>query len=197
MIKYILGGSMIACAALAAGDASAQTERYIGDVIPNGYNFCPIDTVPANGGLFSIAQYQAAYAVIGTTYGGDGRTSFGMPDLRGRIPLHYGQAPGSSFFQQGARLGSETIVLTEQQLPPHRHVAYAAGEEPDLVSPQDASFPTFPTDVPAYAGDANPTLAMDGDTVGESGNNAPVNIMAPSQVINYCVVLEGLFPPRN
>ena len=113
---------ILAAVALAATTTAVSAqERWIGEITLVGFNFCPRGTVPAQGQLLPIAQNQALFALYGTLYGGDGRTNFALPDLRGRVPVGSGQGQGLSNIQQGARGGAETHTQTVQELANHTH----------------------------------------------------------------------------
>ncbi len=107
--------------------SNAQTEPYIGQVATFGFNFCPRGWAPANGQLLSIAQNTALFSLYGTFYGGDGRTTFALPDLRGRAVVSMGQSPGLSNYPIGSKFGAETVTLNSQEMPVHNHPGSAAG----------------------------------------------------------------------
>lgn len=107
--------------------SNAQTEPYIGQVATFGFNFCPRGWAPANGQLLSIAQNTALFSLYGTTYGGDGRTTFALPDLRGRATVHAGQSPGLSDYRIGSKFGAEVVTLNSQEMPVHNHPGSASG----------------------------------------------------------------------
>ncbi|MGJ3230439.1 MAG: phage tail protein [Oceanicaulis sp.] len=197
MIKRTLLTALLCSAAVTTAGAEAQAVRFIGDVIPTGYTFCPVGTIPAQGQLLPISSYSAAYSLIGNVYGGDGMTTFAVPDLRGRVPIHHGAAPGGPNYVVGTMVGAEASVLSVANLPAHTHMAGASAQPPSVVSPENASFPTPPPQFPAYASDPNPTVAMDSDTIGSTGGSQPFSLVGPSSVLTYCVALEGIFPSRG
>lgn len=195
----------VAALLLAAGSVQAQ-EAYIGEIKLVGYNFCPRGSTEANGQLIAISQNPALFSLYGATYGGDGRTTFALPDLRGRVPVHVGQAPGLSDYPLGAKGGAETTTLSARQLPPHSHGATAQlnGTNAPATSPTpDGNLPALSTSASIYGvpQQGGSTVAMRGDavavTVQPAGGGEPVDIRQPYQVMRYCVVLQGLFPSRN
>ena len=103
-----------------------MSEPFIGDTVAVGFNFAPVNWHLCDGSLLPISQYQALYALIGTTYGGNGTTTFGLPDLRGRIPVGMGQGPGLSNYTIGQMAGSTTVTLNSTQMPAHNHMIVAA-----------------------------------------------------------------------
>ncbi|MGB3627715.1 MAG: tail fiber protein, partial [Henriciella sp.] len=181
--------------------ASAGPDPYIGEVAIYPYNFCPRSWMPAHGQLLPISQYSALFSLYGTTYGGDGRTTFALPDLRGRVIVGTGQGPGLSDRRWGETFGSETATLSVENLPAHSHEATARASKgaPDTPSPAGGSVADFGTDGTDAYGSASPETAMAPGTVvvSETGGGVPVNIMPPSAAIQYCVAIQGLYPSRN
>ena len=161
-----------------------------------GGNFAPRNWALCEGQLLSIAQNQALFSLLGTTYGGDGRTTFALPDLRGRVPVGAGNGPGLSTYRMGQKGGVETVVLNTLQIPSHSHatevnVSNAPGEESAASGQVIANH--------ANAFSENP---VSGQTLGgvasaaEGGNQAHTN-MQPYTVVNYVICMNGLFPSRN
>jgi microcystin-dependent protein len=166
---------------------------FAGNFAPNGWALC-------EGQLLPISQNTALFALLGTTYGGNGQTTFALPDLRGRVVMAFGQGPGLSPYQQGQVGGAESEKLTAAQMPSHSH-AVGATEAATTNDPKGA--------VPAKAVGATPGSGShvygaqpDGTTmsaamIGASGGGQPVSIMQPYLVINYIIALQGIYPPRN
>jgi microcystin-dependent protein len=177
--KLTLAGAAALIAGLSS-TASAQ-ERYIGEIFMMGSNFCPRGSANADGQLLPIAQNTALFSLFGTFYGGDGRTTFALPDLRGRSPIHAGQGPGLNNYQQGQKGGRETVTLTVAQLPNHTHEGIG----------------------PVRDGNGEGKIDVEGDGVdiapdtGATGGSQAVNIRDPFTVIRYCVALNGIYPSRN
>ena len=176
---------------------------FIGQIITVGFNFAPRGFALCDGQLLPIAQYTALFSLLGTTYGGNGQTTFGLPDLRGRFPMHAGQGPGLSFRPLGQSGGTETTTLSAANLPSHNHAA--SGRQAVVNGPGDSSNPTgrLPAQLVrenAYSnGAANGFHAADSVevTVQNAGGNQPFGNMPPYQVINFAIALEGIFPSRN
>lgn len=177
--------------------ASAQAgSPFIGEVriFPLSGSWCPRDWARADGSIVSINDYQALYSLIGTTYGGDGRVSFALPDLRGALPLHNGTGPGLSTWVEGERFGWEENTLTVAQLPPHDHALRAAADSPDSTTPAGASL----TEVGRNSYKSSPSLTLDmAQRTVQTGNGLPVNNIQPVTVLNYCIALDGLYPSRS
>lgn len=174
-------------------------EQYIAQIIMFAGNFAPRGWALCDGQLLSIAQNQALFSLLGTTYGGDGRTTFGLPDLRGRVPIHAGTGPGLTTVRLGQKGGSETNQLSVNQLPEHNHTGAV-----QAVSPIPRGENTGPNPENAYIAEGgvfamgkNATMAADSVTIGKTGGNLPVNNIQPYQSVNYIIALVGIFPPRN
>ena len=168
-----------------------------------GGNFAPRNWALCDGQLLSISSNQALFSLLGTTYGGDGRSSFGLPDLRGRVAIHEGPGPGLSLRPLGQKSGAETNILNTTQLPSHNHtattaLAVAASTE-DATSTQVAGNVLANTSSNTYT-----TAAPDGElganaatTVGNTGENQSVNNIQPYQVVNFIIALQGIYPSRS
>ncbi|MFT6335432.1 MAG: microcystin-dependent protein [Saprospiraceae bacterium] len=163
---------------------------FIGQIIMFGGNFAPRDWAFCQGQLLPIAQYTALFSILGTTYGGDGRTTFALPEMRGRVAISKGQGPGLPTYSLGQRGGSETNTLTLQNLPAHSHtVTIPTNSGPGTESEG------FIAASPIYAEESNASYAgVSGNSV---GNNQPVNNMGPILTTNYIIALQGTFPSRS
>ncbi|MCB9537585.1 MAG: phage tail protein [Myxococcales bacterium] len=184
-------------------------EGTIGEIRLFAGNFAPRAWAFCNGQLLPIAQNQALFSILGTTYGGDGQTTFALPDLRGRAPIHAGQGPGLTDRRLGVRGGSESLTLTPQQLPSHTHAASATVTPPALGVEGDSASPAGA--VPAKSGQGEPDYhagAAGGDavtmapfeapvTVQNTGGNQPFDKMPPFIAMNYIICLQGIFPSRG
>lgn len=181
-------------------------EPFIGQIMSVGFNFAPVGWARCDGQLLSIASNTALFSLLGTTYGGDGRTTFGLPDLRGRINLHNGNGPGLSNYIIGAKSGSETNILNVTNLPAHSHTATFNASAADanastpfsgasIATPGQQSGRSF---VPSLGfNSATPDQPLNGLTVGNTGSNIPVNNIQPYQVTTWIIALQGIFPSRS
>jgi len=167
-------------------------EPFIAQIMAFGGNFAPRFWADCNGQLLPISSNTALFSLIGTIYGGDGRTTFALPDLRGRVPMHYGNGPGLSPRTQGQKIGFENITLSVANLPAHGHNILAA-EEASLDAPDNAFIAA--SGVPSFATTGNTTL--NSASVTNTGGNVPIQIIQPSLVIRYVIALVGIFPSRN
>lgn len=208
--------------ALAAGAAAwsgpvaaCNDQPYMGTVCAFGFNYCPRGYMPADGRLLSISQYTALFSLFGTLYGGDGRTTFGVPDLRGRSLVGVGAGPGLSPIQLGQMGGAEQVTLSLGQMPAHTHPATTnvsvsataraqsgagntdspTGHSPAVLSRSNI-YSTAAPDVDMAGGTVAATASAT-TTVGIAGSSQPVPIRSPYLGINYCVSTEGIYPPRN
>lgn len=163
-----------------------MAQPFVGEIRMFAGNFNPVNYLPCDGRLLPISQFEALFSLIGTTYGGDGVSTFGLPDLRGRVPVHAG-----SGFVQGQIAGSESVTLTSAQNPAHTHAVVA----------QTGASATGPANA-VYAGGAtaiyraSPASTMNGAMIGVSGGQPHDNVM-PYLVINFIIAVNGVFPSRN
>ena len=169
-------------------------EPFIGQVMWTASSFCPRGWADADGQLLQISQNTALFSLMGTTYGGDGRTTFALPDLRGRVSLHQGTGPGLSTYQQGNKGGSEAVTLTTSQLPSHSHTINASSTASDgnatgsiLGSGKKKIY-----DAPTAA-----DITLDSSAVSNTGSGQAHENRPPYVTLRACIALEGLFPSRN
>jgi microcystin-dependent protein len=162
-------------------------DPYLGEIRMFGGNFAPLGWHFCDGTLLPISQYDALYALLGTTFGGDGQTTFALPDLRGRVPLHQG-----SGYVMGQLAGSESVTLTTLQIPSHTHTVSATGSSA-ASTPSNEFYGQNTLNMYAAA----PSGAMATAAVSYSGGGQPHSNMMPFQAINYIIALEGIFPTQG
>lgn len=168
-------------------------EPFIGQIQLFGFAFAPRGWALCDGALLPINENSALYALLGTIYGGDGRTTFGLPDLRGRAPIHFGNGPGLTPRTIGERAGRESVTLTTNEIPAHGHgVQGSAGASSKSPS---GLVPGFNSATSAYAVADGTKMAT--GMVEQSGGSLPHDNMQPYLALNYCIALVGIFPPRN
>ncbi len=165
-----------------------MAEPFLAEIMLVGFNFAPRGWATCDGQLLPIDQNQSLYSLMGTTYGGDGRTTFALPDLRGRTPIH-ASAPHSL----GDQGGVESHAISEQELPAHNHAYHATCEDATSLDPADAKL--APTSTRAYRGSGN-TNALHPAAVAETGGSAAHNNMQPYLAVNFVIALQGVFPSR-
>lgn len=170
-----------------------MTDPYLGEIRPFGFSFAPAGWALCQGQLLSIAQNTALFSLLGTQYGGDGTTTFALPDLRGRVPIGFGQGPGLPNHIQGETGGAEAVTLTSAQTPAHHHPV-AAASNATTKNPSGA-VPAFTTAASSYGTTAD--LTMSPTMTASSGGNQPHDNMQPYLVTNWCIALQGVYPPRD
>lgn len=195
--RLVTLASLAALATLPAPPAAAQAEPFIGQIMCAGFNFAPRGWAELNGQLLAISQNTALFALLGTIYGGDGRTTFALPDMRGRTLLHAGQGPGLSNRDQGEVAGSETNTLATANLPPHAHSFAPLGSSNDASSVSPAGKVAASKARTTLYTDPSSIVAMATGTTGASGSGVPVNNMQPYLTVKCFIALQGIFPSRD
>lgn len=175
---------------------SVMSEPFLAEIRIYGFNFAPRGWAFCDGQILPINQNQSLYSLLGTTYGGDGRTSFGLPDMRGRTPIHVGRSNGGEFHTEGQKSGEETHTLAAAEMPNHDHVAQASSTNANQNSAQ-GNLPAAALNL--YIPEAsNPTRQpISSSTVANVGGSQSHDNMQPYIAINFCIALRGLFPSRN
>jgi len=202
IISKLIPRQAALAAALAAVLPNAQacgSENYLGMVCMTAANYCPRGMGEAAGQLLSIAQNQALFALLGTTYGGNGQTTFALPDLRSRVPVGAGQGPGLSNIIQGEMSGAETTTLSQAQMPAHSHGATLRGTTGagNTDSPAGAVPARLARSNIYASGAADTSMGTTAVTVATAGSSQPLGLRNPYLGMRYCVVLQGIFPPRD
>jgi microcystin-dependent protein len=176
-----------------------MSDPFVAEVRMLGCNFAPRGWALCDGQLMPISQNTALFSLVGTYYGGDGKSTFALPNLQGSAPLHAGQGPGLSERFLGETGGEGTVTLSTQEVPPHQHammaVALARGVSGDSLDPTDNVLAP-PASGSAYI-DAGNLTAMAADNLIPVGTQGPHNNMQPFLTINFCIALQGVFPPRG
>lgn len=191
-LDFGLGFVLVAALSIAS-PLRAVAQPFVGQVIAVGFDFCPVGWVRADGSLLAIIQYETLFNLIGTTYGGDGETTFAMPDLRGRGPIGTGTGPGLSTRTQAEQGGVESVTLGTSQLPIHTHALRATTLEANTRNPA-AALPARKTRTSIYRGGSPPDTLADGAAITTAGGNQPHENMAPFTAIHWCIAYEGVFP---
>jgi microcystin-dependent protein len=181
-----------------------MSEPFIGQITLFAGNFAPRGWALCQGQILSIAQNTALFSILGTTYGGNGQTTFALPDLRGRVPMTFGQGPGLANRNLGEVGGTEAVTLLANQMPAHTHtgtVQVACNSNQGNSNRPDGNFPAadgtgFTAD---YSNTSNAQMAasMGTVTLNPAGGSQPVPIVQPFLVLNFIIALEGIFPSRN
>ena len=167
---------------------------FIGEIRMFGGNFAPAGWAFCSGQLMPIAENDALFTLIGTTYGGDGQQTFGLPNLQGRLPMHMGTGAGLSARVIGEMGGVETVTLTTQQIPIHSHVPQAVSGNGNQTTPQNGVWAGAAAS--RYTTNA-PSLAMNNTLVGGAGGSQPHDNMMPYLAISFIISLYGVFPTQS
>lgn len=170
-----------------------MSQPYVGEIRAVGFNFAPVDWALCNGALLSISENSVLFNLIGTTYGGDGQSTFALPDLQGRTPVHQGTGGGGTYVM-GQRSGVENVTLTLPTIPSHNHPIAAQGANGSVPSPSGAFFAGSSAE--QYATTANGT-AVTGSITGPQGGSLPHNNLQPFLCVNYIIALFGIYPSQN
>jgi microcystin-dependent protein len=168
-----------------------MSQPFIGEIRMFGGNFAPAGWAFCDGQLMPISENDALFILIGTTYGGDGQTTFALPDLRSRLPMHMGQGPGLSARTIGEQGGVESVTLTVNQIPSHNHAPRAVSGNGNQSTPQNGVWAGVTTSI--YTSNA-PNLAMNNTLVNIAGGSQPHDNMMPYLAISFIISLFGIFP---
>lgn len=171
-----------------------MSEPFLAEIRMMGFNFAPRGWALCDGQILPINQNQSLYSLLGTTYGGDGRTTFALPDLRGRTPIHVGRANGGAFHSEGQKSGEETHTLSSNEMPQHTHLMEGVSGPGTAVLPDGALLADIPG---GYADYGTPTVTLRPGTVTNAGGSQAHDNMQPYLTLNFCIALQGLFPSRN
>jgi len=174
-----------------------MSEPFIAEIRIFAGNFAPRSWAFCNGQLLPVAQNTALFSLIGTTYGGDGRTTTALPNLQGRAPMHPGRGPGLTSRHLGERGGVETVTLTEAQMPNHNHTLMSSSSPGTTFSPTDNSVLARSVGGNAFDDTDNLNSSLNEGTITETGGSQAHNNMQPYLAINYIIALQGLYPSRG
>ena len=168
----------------------------MGEIRMVGFNFAPTGWAKCEGQLLSIAQNTALFSLLGTTYGGDGQTTFGLPDLRGRVPLGPGQGPGLTNRDLGEQGGAENVTLTTSEMPIHSHSLIGTNTTATNARPLGRTLAKVdPVTTNAYV-DVAPDAPMEPGSIGNAGASQPHENMQPYLGVTFIIALQGIFPSR-
>jgi microcystin-dependent protein len=173
-----------------------MADPFMAEVRVFGFNFAPRGWAFCNGQLLPIAQNTALFSLLGTTYGGNGQTNFALPDLQGRACMHPGQGPGLSSRDLGEIGGQETVTLLTAQIPSHTHALQGSNAPSSNATPANNVLGRGAAGLLAYAPPGNPT-PMAATAIGNQGGSQPHNNLMPYVVLNLCIALQGVYPPRS
>lgn len=175
-----------------------MSDPFVAEVRAFGFNFAPKGWAFCNGQILPISQNTALFALLGTYYGGDGKSTFALPDLQGcRVPIGTGQGQGLSERVLGETGGAATVTLLESEMPAHSHSLNATASPADVSSPTPTTALARTTGKPGWAQGNNPLTNLNVTTIAPNGGSLPHNNLMPYVVMNFCIALQGVFPPRQ
>lgn len=186
------------------------SQPYLGAIFLFAGNFAPRGYMLCQGQLLAISQYTALFAILGTTYGGNGTSNFALPDLRGRAPIGQGSGPGLSTIDLGESSGVENVTILSSNMPEHNHfVNVIANSNGTLAAPTNSSYlaagaatethpvPEFPGVTPTMYATGTPNTTLAAGAISVTGGNVPISVQNPFLGINYIIAITGIFPSRN
>lgn len=156
---------------------------------PKGWAFC-------DGQILPLSQNTALFSLLGTTYGGDGKSNFALPNMQGNAPMHPGQGPGLSLHDLGETGGSETVSLLESEIPSHSHTMFTSKADGGAKSPA-AQLLAKGVGINDYAPDSSALTQLNDNAIAPAGGDQPHNNMQPYLTLNFCIALQGVYPPRT
>lgn len=175
-----------------------MSEPFVGEIRMFAGNFAPRGWAFCDGQLLAVSQNDALFSLLGTIYGGDGRTTFGLPDMRGRLPIHAGQGPGLSERRLGAKGGAEQVTLTVNQLPSHSHSLEAAGEAGTEASPQNNTLARAAAGNPYFSPAIGaPVTSMAPTSITDTGGSRSHTNLMPYLCVHFIIALVGIYPSRH
>jgi len=174
-----------------------MADPFVAEIRIFGFNFAPTGWAQCNGQILPISQNTALFSLLGTTYGGDGKSNFALPDMQGNAPMHPGQGPGLTERFLGEQSGVETITLLVSEIPLHTHNLMAAGSDPAESNDPTNNAMARSKNGNAYTDTLNPLTQMAFQALPPAGGSLPHNNMQPYLTLNFNIALQGVFPPRS
>jgi microcystin-dependent protein len=182
-----------------------MSDQFLAEIRIFPFNFAPTQWAFCNGQLLPLSQYTALFSLIGTYYGGDGRTTFQLPNLQGNVPVDAGQGAGLSLYDVGEQGGSQTVTLLDTENPVHNHLVNASGKNATSTNPSGnvyakGLYEVSPTDkraVNLYTTTAPGTTTLKPTAIGLAGGGQAHNNMMPYLTLNFCIAMQGIFPARS
>jgi microcystin-dependent protein len=175
-----------------------MADPFVAEIRIFPFNFAPKGWAWCDGQLMPLSQNTALFSLLGTTYGGDGKSNFALPDLQGRAPMHPGQGPGLSLHDLGETGGSETVTLLESEIPSHSHALMSSPAPGNRTNPSGNSLARTAGAMPYIpAASAPPLVSMSDQALAPAGGDQPHNNLMPYLTFYFCIALQGVFPPRT
>ena len=173
-----------------------MSDQFVAEIRVFPFNFPPTGWAFCNGQILPISQNTALFSLLGTTYGGDGVSNFALPNLQGNFPINFGQGAGLSLYDLGETGGAAAVTLLASEIPAHTHNVNCATAS-NAASPANAVFGGAARGKPPAYAPGPAAVAMSGSAVAAAGGNQPHNNLPPFLVLNFCIALQGVFPPRS
>lgn len=174
-----------------------MSDQFVAEIRIFPFNFAPTGWALCNGQLLPLSQNTALFSLLGTTYGGNGKSNFALPNMQGNAPMHPGQGPGLSLHDLGEQSGSETVTLLVSEIPSHPHTMQASSDPADNNVPNGAlAAPAVGRGNSLYIAPAAPIVSMNPSALAPAGGDQPHNNMMPYLTLNFCIALQGIFPAR-
>jgi microcystin-dependent protein len=161
------------------------------------FNFAPKGWAFCDGQILPLSQNTALFSLLGTTYGGDGKSNFALPNMQGNAPMHPGQGPGLSLHDLGETGGEDTVTLLESEIPSHSHGLMAQATQATAQTPAPTMGLARSRTIAIYSATTSPVVAMSDNTVAPAGGDQPHNSLQPYLTLNFCIALQGVYPPRT
>ncbi len=172
-----------------------MSEPFLGEIRMFGFNFPPQGWAACDGQILPISQNAALFSLLGTTYGGNGTTTFALPDLQSRVPIQQGQGTGLAAYSAGQAGGAESVTLLPAQMPAHNHPVHASNGPAEARRPDGRVPARASTD--SYVAEPDDSTIMNAKMLGNAGGNDPHANIQPYLVLNFCIALQGIFPARS
>lgn len=172
-----------------------MSDPFVAEIRMFGFNFAPTGWARCNGQLLPLSQNTALFSLLGTMYGGDGKSNFALPNLQDSVPLQCGQGQGLSLYDEGQQGGSETVTLLQSEMPVHTHAWQANAAPATLNAPDNGRTLARSSGGTAYK-TINPDIQMNFQALSVTGSSFPHNNLQPYLVVNFCIALQGIFPAR-
>lgn len=172
-----------------------MSDPFLGEIRMFGFDFAPQGWALCDGQVLSINQNQALFSLLGSVYGGDGRTTFALPDLRSRVPIHQGQGAGLSSYVRGQAGGAEAVTLAAAQMPEHTHSVKASNRAATADKPDGRALARSGSQT--YTAHPDTSTVMNATVIGDAGGSEPHNNIQPYLTVNFCIATVGNFPART
>ena len=174
-----------------------MSDQFVAEIRIFGFNFAPTGWALCNGQILPISQNTALFSLLGTTYGGNGQSTFALPNLQDSAPMHPGQGPGLSLHDLGEQGGEPFVTLLQSEMPVHPHACMAAADPSNAQIPDPSESLSRSAGGQAYSTVTTGLVQMAGQILSPAGGDLPHNNMMPYLTLNFCIALQGIFPPRT